>query len=78
MVFTEQGGISKRAEAKGRTEKDIFDEMVESISRCLAKFSARATLRRSGKHQAATPAEKASTAALWDAVLQADPVADGE
>jgi Mg-chelatase subunit ChlI len=90
MVFTAQGGISKRAEAimhqvskkvalaEGRTEKEIFDEMVEKISRCLAKFGARATLRRSGTHRPGTPEERASTTALWETVLAGDPAADGD
>jgi hypothetical protein len=90
MVFTAQGGISKKAEAimhqlskkvaqaECRTEKEVFCEMADSISCCLAKFGARSTLRRSGKRLVGTTAERASAASLWNTVLAGRAAEDGD
>jgi hypothetical protein len=83
MVFTAQGGIAKRAEAimhqlakkvagvEHRQEHEAFEEIVESVSRCLARYGARAIARRSFVRAAEVAAATSASSTLWQAIGRA-------
>ena len=81
MVFTAQGGITRRAEAvlhqiaahvasaEHSSERETFAEITTAISATLARCGARSTLRRCAAARAASAASQPGPAAsLWMAV----------